>query len=307
MSLPIGFFTPLPLPIMIPFMFAQSAAMALAFGSNFQYGKRKISSMSNEDFNLMSALEMNNGLASTMNAMIPTIEESFKHFEEMNTKILNSMARYFAQAIEFGFDVLTGKQSISGTDSHFDIAHAGLNIIGQEHIHPPDNQVSGLPSPAAVAAGGTSDLSPYEQWAAKWINYSKNTANFTSATFGELRFMLDTIAKGKGQKTTKWRATILQEWEKKTPQFDTPEQGITKSGLTGLNETIARNISTMKRLLAAFKLDTLKRPADTGQLTKFLNFAKEHNRLMQSNRKYSFVVDTSKTINARPPKLIFKT
>ncbi len=46
-QLPIGFFMPLPLPIMIPFMMWQSAAIAAGFGTYFQCAKRKVSAMSN--------------------------------------------------------------------------------------------------------------------------------------------------------------------------------------------------------------------------------------------------------------------
>jgi len=44
-------FSPMPLGIMAPFMGYQSAALAYNFGLNYEFGKRVIKSMSNEQFN----------------------------------------------------------------------------------------------------------------------------------------------------------------------------------------------------------------------------------------------------------------
>lgn len=50
----IGGFSPLPLAIMTPFMAYQAGTMAYAFGFQYEKGKRKLSSMSNETFNNLS-------------------------------------------------------------------------------------------------------------------------------------------------------------------------------------------------------------------------------------------------------------
>ncbi len=89
--LPIGFFAPLPLAIMIPFMAAQSFAMGHAFGTSFQYGKRKISSMSNEEFNALSATDLHGELQADIRAMIPDMNTSFKQMERFQIDIINSM------------------------------------------------------------------------------------------------------------------------------------------------------------------------------------------------------------------------
>ncbi len=54
MVLPVSGFLPVPLPMMIPFMGAQSLVIGKMFGVGFQYGKRKISAMSNEEFNKLT-------------------------------------------------------------------------------------------------------------------------------------------------------------------------------------------------------------------------------------------------------------
>ncbi len=81
-------------------MFMQSAAMALGFGSFFQYGKRKISSMSNEEFNALTPEALTSQLLSNVNNMIPTVEQSFKQMEQMNVLILDAMAKYFNQGVQ---------------------------------------------------------------------------------------------------------------------------------------------------------------------------------------------------------------
>ncbi len=79
----------------------QSAAMALGFGANYQYGKRKISAMGNDAFNNLSVLELNENLISEINSMIPSTEKSFGQMEKMNEMILLAMSRYFDQAVGF--------------------------------------------------------------------------------------------------------------------------------------------------------------------------------------------------------------
>ncbi len=47
-------FQPIPNAVMIPFMEVQSAALAYGFGLNYEFSKRKIRSMSNEQFNALT-------------------------------------------------------------------------------------------------------------------------------------------------------------------------------------------------------------------------------------------------------------
>ncbi len=48
-------FQPIPNSVMVPFMETQSAALAYAFGLNYEFGKRKIKSMDNETFNSLTS------------------------------------------------------------------------------------------------------------------------------------------------------------------------------------------------------------------------------------------------------------
>jgi len=108
--LPIGFFMPLPLPIMIPFMMWQSAAIAAGFGTYFQYAKRRVSAMSNEEFNNSKPTDLVNELFDDIANQIPS---SFARIREINTLILQSLADFLEDGIKF----LSGKLSPTGGSS----------------------------------------------------------------------------------------------------------------------------------------------------------------------------------------------
>ncbi len=125
MSMPLPLpstFMPLPLAIMIPFMGIQSAVMARQFGMGFQYGKRKISSMSNEEFNKLTPQQMQIDFAREIKDMIPTFGESLKDMRPFQRMIWVEMLAVMKEAIELGIDVAK-----AGVDP---LAH----IFGQ-HIH----------------------------------------------------------------------------------------------------------------------------------------------------------------------------
>ncbi len=194
-------------------MFMQSAAMALGFGSFFQYGKRRVSAMSNEEFNALTPEALTAQLITNINNMIPTVGQSFQQMEQMNVMILDAMAKYFNQAVTYldqwlkgGFhnflhNVGAGGDDFTGEDIPDFIPTAGGDTGAQT-----------IPPPPALTPG----LNAIDKFVSKWINFSKNTANFTSATVGELRQMLEWISQGKAQKWKQWRTTILQIWEEKT-------------------------------------------------------------------------------------------
>ncbi len=297
-------------------MFMQSAAMALGFGSFFQYGKRKLSAMSNEEFNKLTPEALTSQLMSSINNMIPTVEQSFHQMEQMNVMILDAMAKYFEQGIQFLGRWISGGASnlasnIQNPGAAFpetvDFFSPGSpSDTTLQTILAPEPQISGDKSPAAIAASG---FTPIEQYLMKWYNPDTQIGNFTSASIAELRQLLTWFSQGKLARFANLRTHILALWQQKIKDkpVTTPEQAITASGATGLTETIARNIDTLKSMIKNMPLDGLKRPNNVKRLNQFLAFAKIHNQLMQQNRKYSFVIDTSKTINARPPRLIFKT
>ncbi len=103
--LPVGFFMPLPLPIMIPFMMWQSAAIAAGFGTYFQFAKRRVSAMSNEEFNKADPHELVNSMYEDIVRSIP---DSFAKVDSLTPVILQSMNVMLDQAVKWLQNVITG-------------------------------------------------------------------------------------------------------------------------------------------------------------------------------------------------------
>ncbi len=139
-------FMPLPLAIMIPFMGIQSGVMAQQFGMNFQYGKRKISAMSNEEFNKLTPQQMQADFQLQIKGMIPTFQQALEDMRPFQRMIFVEMLAVFKEALELGLDVAK-----AGVDP---LAH----IFGQ-HVHggtptsktpPPDIDEHLFLSPAEI-------------------------------------------------------------------------------------------------------------------------------------------------------------
>ncbi len=93
----VGLFAPLPLAIMIPFMTAQSAAMAQAFGTFYQYGKRKISAMTNEEFNKETPQHLFEELTADISGMIPNMKTSFADMNDLQNTIIREISAIIPQ------------------------------------------------------------------------------------------------------------------------------------------------------------------------------------------------------------------
>ncbi len=87
----IGLFAPLPLAMMIPFMAGQSLMMGEAFGKGFQYGKRKISSMSNEEFNALTADDLGKSIQTDYNQIIPHLGQAVKASSEFQSLVIREI------------------------------------------------------------------------------------------------------------------------------------------------------------------------------------------------------------------------
>ncbi len=103
--LPIGFFMPLPLPIMIPFMMWQSAAIAAGFGTYFQFAKRRVSAMSNEEFNKADPHQLVNSMYEDI---VKSIPDSFAKVDSLTPVILQSMNVMLDQAVKWLGNVIRG-------------------------------------------------------------------------------------------------------------------------------------------------------------------------------------------------------
>ncbi len=89
----IGFFAPLPLALMLPFMAGQSMIMGEAFGKAYQYGKRRISSMSNAEFNKLTAKKLSVELATDYTNMLPALSMAIKKSEKFQQTVIDAMLK----------------------------------------------------------------------------------------------------------------------------------------------------------------------------------------------------------------------
>ncbi len=99
MVLPISGFLPVPLPMMIPFMGAQSLVLGKMFGEGFQYGKRKISAMSNDDFNKLTFNDMMSNARHEITAAIPEMQAAIQDMLPLVETIVAEFAKYLKTVI----------------------------------------------------------------------------------------------------------------------------------------------------------------------------------------------------------------
>ncbi len=129
MSLPVGFFAPLPLPMMIAFMGIQSAVMAEQFGTNFQYGKRRISAMSNEEFNALTPEIMQAQFTAQLKGLVPEMEKQIQSMRPLATAVLAEFGEYLRAAIDAINPLTSGPQGETSLDA---LAHVFGTHIGHE-------------------------------------------------------------------------------------------------------------------------------------------------------------------------------
>ncbi len=141
--LPVGFFMPLPLPMMIPFMGIQSAIMAWQFGSNFQAGKRWISAMDNNTFNKLTPQTLMIENTNAIREMIPTMQDSLG----MMTPLVKTVIIEFGKMITEAFGVLNPFKDENGFnfwEPEFDIFKLKKNI---PFIFDPNKRITPVPIP----------------------------------------------------------------------------------------------------------------------------------------------------------------
>ncbi len=94
MVIPISGFLPVPLPMMIPFMGAQSLVIGKMFGEGFQYGKRKISAMTNEEFNKLTFEDMMSNARIELRNSIPTMNGALQDMKPMVDVVVREFLQY---------------------------------------------------------------------------------------------------------------------------------------------------------------------------------------------------------------------
>ncbi len=109
-------FMPIPLAMMIPFMGAQSLVLGKQFGEGFQYGKRKISAMSNEEFNAITPAKLAQNNAEELKQMIPSMQQSITDMRGFQSFIVKEL---IATIKQLPGDVFTGLTEGQDPNAHF--------------------------------------------------------------------------------------------------------------------------------------------------------------------------------------------
>ncbi len=100
MSSPISGFTAIPNPQMLAFMPIQSYLMMYFAGSGWQYGKRKISAMSNEQFNKLTPEELLQQHSIELKNMLPTLERSLNDVTPLVRILIEQYGDFIKEAIK---------------------------------------------------------------------------------------------------------------------------------------------------------------------------------------------------------------
>ncbi len=100
MSSPLSAFTAIPNPQMPAFLGAQSFIMMYQAGEGWQYGKRRISALSNEEFNKLTPQSLMERQAMELKGAIPIIERSMNNMTRMIPMIIGQYGDFIREAIK---------------------------------------------------------------------------------------------------------------------------------------------------------------------------------------------------------------
>ncbi len=291
-------------------MAAQSFAMGQAFGTSFQYGKRKISSMSNEEFNAITALELAEQIQTDVRAMIPSMNESFHRMETFQIDILVSMGKTLLLAVEKFFNIIGpsggGVNPYVGTSDNPN--QDFLDNLFDPNFNAQDQANIG-DAAASASSGGTTPAiageTAVEKYASRWINVRNRTTNFNSINIKEARYLLEQFANGNLPNMLFARKPLITKWESLQPKPATEEdvKDTIDTTSTGIVNQIASMFNQMKfSLAAAKKYVQLTGPDNVRRkglhLAAFLKIAKKYNVFVFINRKANLQVDTAKSMAA---------
>lgn len=83
----------------------QSLAMGEAFGQGYQYGKRRISSLSNEEFNKLDFKTLSKSLQSDISSGIPAMKAQMTNFATLQSDVIKELINYAKQLPQ---DIVSG-------------------------------------------------------------------------------------------------------------------------------------------------------------------------------------------------------
>jgi len=285
----------------------QSLVIGKQFGEGFQYGKRKISAMTNEEFNKLTPADIAKQSAQELREMIPSMKEAIQDMRHFQSFIVNEL---IATVKQLPSDIFgEGTEGRNFVEDQLGL-RSGLGISNKGFIQ--DIKDFYERQIAEEKGGAFADTGH--------ITTQQTNQQFTSGPIGPSLPQLDSLYRNLNRNQIKkvlsnralpqTQRTLLNAILKAMPRTLTPKEAIAKSGQSGIGLKISTNIATMKAILKASRqsFKNIRSPQGRAirkqQLIKqFLSFAKKHNQLMALNRKNDFMVDTAKSMSGT---LIFK-
>ncbi len=166
MSLPISGFTAIPNPQMPAFLGAQSFIMMYQAGEGWQYGKRRISALSNEEFNKLTPQSLMERQAMELKGAIPIIEKSMNNMTRMIPMMMAQFGDFTREAIKAIPQALAnvvadteGRKVITGGGSSLSFI-GGTDLLLAQHKLETNVDVAFAPStdsPQTIAARSLTD------------------------------------------------------------------------------------------------------------------------------------------------------
>ncbi len=137
MSSPISGFTAIPNPQMLAFMPIQSYLMMYFAGSGWQYGKRRISAMSNEQFNKLTPEELLKQHSIELKNMLPTLDKTLDDVTPLIKTLVEQYGDFVREAIKAIPDAI-GNIFKPTTGS---IQDSQFGITNVRYTRPPEGQI----------------------------------------------------------------------------------------------------------------------------------------------------------------------
>ncbi len=100
MSFPISGFTAVPNPMMLSFLATQGFAIMYYGGAGWQFGKRKVSGMTNKQVNNMTPNEFLQQLHGETRTMVPTMQQGMKDMTPLIHTTITQFGAYIQEAIK---------------------------------------------------------------------------------------------------------------------------------------------------------------------------------------------------------------
>ncbi len=166
MSSPISGFTAIPNPQMLAFMPIQSYLMMYFAGSGWQYGKRKISAMSNDQFNKLTPEELLKQHSIELKNMLPTLQKSLDDVTPLVRILIEQYGDFIREALKAMPEAIGNIFQQSGIqESQFGITNVRYTpsqdrLLGTQRQKELDRQIQQLLEKAGYTPGTQTKLGP---------------------------------------------------------------------------------------------------------------------------------------------------